>query len=48
MSKISEPDDVDFFVGGVEPGAEASGETVRFIEEYKSRRDYGVELEDAE
>jgi hypothetical protein len=48
MSRISEPDDVDFFVGGIEPDARASAETARFIEEYKKRPDYSVEAEDAE
>ncbi len=48
MSKLPEPDDVDCFVGGVEPDARTSIETVRFIEEYKKRPDYPPELEEAE
>jgi hypothetical protein len=48
MSKISEPDDVDLFVGGIEPDANASVDTARFIEEYKNRPDYHVEAEEAE
>src|SRR5229473_1305681 len=48
MSKIYEPDDVDFFVGGIEPDARASAGTERFIEEYKNRPDFSAEVEDAE
>ena len=48
MSKRSEPDDVEFFVGGVEPGDGASIETARIIEEYKKRPDYPIEAEEAE
>ncbi len=48
MSKLPEPDDVECFVGGVEPDARTSIETVRLIEEYKKRPDYRHELEEAE
>ena len=48
MSKLSEPDDVDFFVEGTEPDSTASAEAVRFIEEYKKHPDYRVEAEEAE
>jgi hypothetical protein len=48
MSRLSEPDDVDFFVGGVEPDPMASIETARTIEEYKRRPDYRLEAEEAE
>jgi hypothetical protein len=48
MGKISEPDDVDLFIGGVQPDAEASAVTARFIEEYKKRPDYHIEAEEAE
>ncbi len=33
MSKLPEPDDAECFVGGVEPDARTSIETVRLIEE---------------
>src|SRR5438132_1906500 len=48
MSNRPEPDDVDLFVGGVEPAARSAIETARFIEEYKKRPDYALEAEDAE
>src|SRR6476660_125947 len=48
MSKRPEPDDVDLVVGDVEPDARASIETARFIEEYKNRPDYHLEVEEAE
>jgi len=48
MSKLPEPDDVECFVGGIEPDARTFIETVRFIEEYKKRSDYPLELEEAE
>jgi len=48
MNKLPEPDDVECFVGGVEPDAGTSIETVRLIEEYKKRPDYRLELEEAE
>ena len=32
-----EPDDVELFVGGVEPDVRSALETARFIEEYKKR-----------
>ena len=48
MSNRPEPDDVDLFVGGVEPDARSAIETARFIEEYKKRPDYPLEAEEAE
>ena len=48
MSNLPEPDDVDLFVGGVEPDARSSIETARIIEEYKKRPDYPLEAEEAE
>jgi hypothetical protein len=48
MNKLSEPDDVEFVVGGIEPDARTLAETARFIEEYKKRPDYRAEAEDAE
>ena len=48
MSKRPEPDDVDLFVGGVIPDADAVRETARFIKEYKERADYPAEVEEAE
>jgi hypothetical protein len=48
MSRIIEPDDVDLFVGGIEPDPEAVAEAKRFIEEYKNRPDYHIEAENAE
>jgi hypothetical protein len=47
MSRLSEPDDVDFFVGGAEPDPRASTETARIIEEYKRRPDYRLEVDEA-
>jgi hypothetical protein len=35
MSVLTEPDDVELFVGGLEPDAGAAAETARLIEEYK-------------
>jgi hypothetical protein len=40
MGKLTEPDDVDLFVGGVEPDAKAAEETARLIEECKKHPDY--------
>ena len=48
MSNRPEPDDVDLFVGGVEPDARSSIETSRIIEKYKKRPDYPVEAEEAQ
>jgi hypothetical protein len=48
MSNRPEPDDVDLFVGGVEPDARSSVETSRIIEEYKKKPDYPLEAEEAE
>src|SRR5262245_31677449 len=48
MSKLPEPDDVEFLVGGVAPDAGVSSETTRLIEEYKKRPDYPFEAEEAE
>lgn len=48
MSKRPEPDDVDLFIGGVAPDAEAALETARFIEEYKERPGHPAEVEEAE
>ena len=48
MIKLPEPDDVDLFVGGVEPGAGTSIETVRFVEECKKRPDYPCEAGEPE
>jgi hypothetical protein len=48
MGKLTEPDDVDIFVGGVQPDAAASAETERFIDEYKKRPDYLLKAEAAE
>jgi hypothetical protein len=47
MSKLPEPDDVDFFVGGIEVGPEASRETQKAIEEYRKRPEYRSELDEA-
>jgi hypothetical protein len=47
MGDRPEPDDVDFFVGGVEPDPRLALETTRFIEEYKKRPDYALEAEEA-
>jgi len=43
-----EPDDVDFFVGGVESDATSADETAKIIEEYKNRPDYPFVVEEAE
>jgi hypothetical protein len=48
MSNRPEPDDVDLFVGGIEPEARSPIETARTIEEYKKRPDYPLEAEEAE
>jgi hypothetical protein len=48
MSNRPEPDDVDLFVGGVEPDARASIETAKAIEAYKRRSDYPFKAEEAE
>ncbi len=48
MSKLRESEDADLFVGGVEPDASASNATERFIEEYKNRPEYHLEVEEAE
>ena len=47
MSHRREPDDVDLFVGGVEPDTRSALETERFIEAYKKRPDYPFEAENA-
>jgi hypothetical protein len=47
MNHRPEPDDVDLFVGGVEPDPQASRETAEFIEEYKKRPDFPREAEEA-
>jgi len=47
MGELSEPDDVDFFVGDVEPDPEAAFETAQAIEEYKRRPEYREEAERA-
>jgi hypothetical protein len=39
MGKLTEADDVDLFVGGVEPDAEAAAETATLIEECKKHPD---------
>jgi hypothetical protein len=48
MSRLFEQEDVDFFVGGIEPDPGASTETARAIEEYKRRPEYRSEAEEAE
>jgi hypothetical protein len=48
MNRRFEPDDVDFFVGGVEPDPGASTDTARAIEEFKRRPEYRSEAEEAE
>ena len=48
MSHRPEPDDVDLFVGGVEPDTQSALETERFIEEYKKRPGHALEAEEAE
>jgi hypothetical protein len=48
MSKLPEPDDIDLFIGGVEPQPGASEETANFIEDYKKHPDYPREAEEAE
>ena len=40
-------DEVDIFVGGVEPDPDALSETSRFIALYKQRPAYQAELEEA-
>ena len=40
-------DEVDVFVGGVEPRPDALSETSRFFAAYKQRPDYRLELEEA-
>jgi hypothetical protein len=47
MNNRPEPDDVDLFVGGIEPDPRAARETAKFIEEYKKRPDYPLEVEEA-
>jgi hypothetical protein len=47
MSHQPEPDDVDLFVGGVEPDPQSALETERFIEEYTKRPDYPFEAQEA-
>src|SRR5438093_23203 len=48
MSKLPDPNDVEFFVGDVEPDPRLSIETARIIEEDKNRPDYPLEAEEAE
>jgi hypothetical protein len=50
MGKIPEPDDVDLFVGDIEIEQDANGSaaTEEFIEEYKKRANYHVEVEEAQ
>src|SRR5689334_4846667 len=48
MGNQPEPDDVELFVGGVEPDGRSSIETARFIDEYKKRPGYPFEVEEAE
>ena len=47
MDKQIESDEVDIFVGGVEPEADALSETSRFIALYKQQPTYQAELEEA-
>jgi hypothetical protein len=47
MSKLPDPEDIEVFVGGVEPDLAASVETERIIEEYKNRPDHALKLEEA-
>ena len=48
MSKLSEPDDIEVFVGGVEPDPAAFVEAERIIEEYKKRPDHAFKVEEAD
>jgi len=47
MSKLPDPEDIDVFVGGVEPDPMARMETERIIEEYKKRPDHPLNVEEA-
>lgn len=47
MSKLPDPEDIDVFVGGVEPEPAAAIETERIIEEYKKRPDHPLKVEEA-
>lgn len=47
MSKLPDPENIDVFVGGVEPDAAAAIETERIIEEYKKRPDHSLKVEEA-
>ena len=47
MSRLSDPEDVEVFVGGVEPDPTASLDTERLVEEIKKRPDYPFEAEKA-
>ena len=47
MTLPPEPDDIDFFVGGVEPEPGADEETARYIKELKSRPEHRAEVEEA-
>jgi hypothetical protein len=47
MNHRPEPDDVDLFVGGVEPDPLAFQKTAEFIAEYKKRPDFPREAEEA-
>ena len=48
MNNQPEPDDVDLFVGGLEPSALSADETARLIEVYKGRPDYALEASEAQ
>lgn len=48
MRKLTEPDGVELFVGGVEQDAESHAETARLIEEYKKLPDYPRKAKSAE
>lgn len=47
MNKLPEPDEVDFFVGGGEVPPRIAAETAAWINEYKSRPGYRLELDEA-
>ena len=47
MDKRIDSDEVDIFVGGVEPEPDALSETSRFIAFYKQQPGYQAELEEA-
>ena len=48
MSKLPDPDDIEVFVGGVEPDPAAFVEAERIIEEYKKRPDHAFKVDEAE